>query len=59
MFSRASLKGELQHPDIITVLDQFMDELRDVSLVWPKRKFVSARVRRVTDFFATMLAQVV
>jgi len=57
MFSRASLKGELQHPDIMTVLDQFMDELRDVSLVWPKRKFVSARVRCVTDFFGTMLAQ--
>lgn len=57
MFSRASLMGELQHPDIITVLDQFMSEPRDVSLIWPKRKFVSTRVRRVTDFFATMLAQ--
>ncbi|WP_345815185.1 LysR family transcriptional regulator [Paraburkholderia sp. PREW-6R] len=57
MFSRASLVGELQHPDIVTVLDQFMDEPRDVSLIWPKRRFVPARVRLVTDFFATMLAQ--
>jgi len=57
MFSRASLVGELQHPDIVTVLDRFMNEARDVSLIWPKRRFVPARVRRVTDFFATTLAQ--
>jgi hypothetical protein len=27
-----------------------------VSLVWPNRKFVSARVRQVTEFFAAELA---
>jgi hypothetical protein len=26
--------------------------VRDVSLVWPKRRFVPTLVRRVTDFFA-------
>jgi DNA-binding transcriptional LysR family regulator len=57
MFQRASLAGELKHPDIMTVLEQFMNEARDVSLIWPKRRFVPARVRQVTDFFATMLAQ--
>jgi len=57
MFQRASLAGELQHPDIMTVLEQFMNEARDVSLIWPKRRFVPARVRQVTDFFATTLAQ--
>jgi len=56
MFSRASLVGELKHPDIITVLDQFMNEARDVSLIWPTRRFVPARVRLVTDFFATTLS---
>lgn len=57
MFSKASLVGELQHPDVLTVLDKYMSEARDISLIWPKRKFVSARVRRVTEFFSTMLAQ--
>jgi DNA-binding transcriptional LysR family regulator len=57
MFSRASLVDELQHPDIITVLDRFLNEARDVSLVWPKRRFVPARVRLVTDFFVTTLSQ--
>ena len=56
MFSRASLVGELQQPDIVTVLDQFMNEARDVSVIWPKRRFVPARVRVVTDFFMTTLA---
>jgi DNA-binding transcriptional LysR family regulator len=57
MFYRASLVGELGSPDIITVLDEFISETRDVSLVWPNRKFISARVRQVTEFFATALAQ--
>jgi len=26
-----------------------------VSLIWPKRRFVPARVRRATEFFATAL----
>jgi DNA-binding transcriptional LysR family regulator len=56
MFSRASLVAELQHPDIVTVLDPFMHEARDVSLIWPKRRFVPARVRLVSDFFAKSLS---
>lgn len=55
MFHRASLVEELRHSDVITVLDKFLDERRDVSLIWPKRRFVPARVRYVTDFFATTL----
>jgi DNA-binding transcriptional LysR family regulator len=57
MFHRASLVGEFQHPDIVTVLDDFVQQPRDVSLVWPKRRFVSARVRRATDFLADALAK--
>ncbi|TFW29997.1 LysR family transcriptional regulator [Duganella callida] len=57
MFYRASLVGPLRHPDILTVLDQFIDESRDISLVWPNRRFISARVRLVTDFFAAALAE--
>jgi DNA-binding transcriptional LysR family regulator len=57
MFYRASLVGQLRSPDIVTVLDEFMSETRDISLIWPRRKFISARVRQVTDFFATALAQ--
>jgi len=57
MFYGASLVGELRSPDIVPILDQFMTETRDVSLIWPNRKFISARVRKVTDFFAAKLAQ--
>jgi DNA-binding transcriptional LysR family regulator len=57
MFYGASLVGDLRNPDVITILDQFIAETRDVSLIWPNRKFISARVRRVTDFFATALVQ--
>ena len=55
MFHRASLVEEFQQSDVITVLDEFIDEPRDVSLVWPKRRFVPTRVRRATDFFAMTL----
>lgn len=57
MFHRASLVGELRRPDVITVLDEFMNEPRDVSLIWPKRRFVPTRVRSVTDFLAKALAK--
>ena len=57
MFYRASLVGDLRSPDIVTILDEFVAETRDVSLIWPNRKFISARVRKVTDFFATALAR--
>jgi len=56
MFNRASLVGELQHPDIMTILGTFIDEARDISLVWPRRKYISARLRAVTEFFEENLA---
>lgn len=57
MFHRASLVGEFRHPDIVTVLDDFVRQPREVSLVWPKRRFVPTRVRTATDFLADALAQ--
>ncbi|WP_026052140.1 LysR family transcriptional regulator [Herbaspirillum rubrisubalbicans] len=56
LFNRASLVGEMRHPDIVTVLDAYLSETRDVSLVWPRRRFIPQRVRVVTEFFATELA---
>jgi DNA-binding transcriptional LysR family regulator len=55
--TRASLSGELSHPDIVTALDAFATLVLDVSLIWPKRRFVPARVRRTTDYFADALAR--
>jgi DNA-binding transcriptional LysR family regulator len=55
LFTRASLADELRHPDIVTVLDDFIGDARDVSLIWPKRRFVPARVRCATSFFAKAL----
>ena len=55
MFHAASLVEEFRDSDVITVLDKFLNEPRDVSLIWPKRRFVPARVRRATDFFAATL----
>lgn len=57
LFAKVSLADELRHPDVITVLDEFISDVRDVSLVWPKRRFVPARVRRATDFFAMAIPQ--
>jgi DNA-binding transcriptional LysR family regulator len=57
LFAKASLTEELRHPEVITVLDEFIGDVRDVSLIWPKRRYVPARVRRVTDFFAVALPQ--
>lgn len=57
MFAKVSLAEELQHPDVLTVLQDFTSDVRDVSLIWPKRRFVPARVRRVTDYFASALLQ--
>ena len=57
MFTKISLGEELRHPDIITILEEFIGETKDVSLVWPKRRFLPARVRLVTDFFAKAIPQ--
>lgn len=51
-FTMASLVGELLDSDVVTVLGEFVRGVRDVNLVWPKRRFVPARVRRTTEFFA-------
>lgn len=56
LFHRASLVGEFQTPEVVTVLDEFLNEPRDVSIVWPKRRFVPTRVRCATDFLAAALA---
>jgi DNA-binding transcriptional LysR family regulator len=50
--ARILLADELSHPDVITILDDFVSEVRDISLVWPKRRLIPARVRRATEFFA-------
>ncbi|AOJ27192.1 MULTISPECIES: LysR family transcriptional regulator [Burkholderia] len=55
LFARISLADELRHPDVMTILDEYVSEVRDISVVWPKRRFVPARVRRATEFFATAL----
>jgi DNA-binding transcriptional LysR family regulator len=57
LFTKASLTSELSHAEVVTVLDDFVQGVRDISLVWPKRRFVPARVRRATDYFATALLQ--
>jgi DNA-binding transcriptional LysR family regulator len=55
LFAKVSLADELRHPDVITILAEYISEVRDVSLIWPKRRFVPARVRRATEFFAKAL----
>jgi len=55
LFAKVSLADELSHPDVITILDDFVQGVRDISLVWPKRRFVPARVRHTTDFFANSI----
>lgn len=57
LFAKVSLADDLRHPDVITILDEFISDVRDVSLVWPKRRFIPARVRRATDFFAKAIPQ--
>jgi len=57
LFTKVSLADDLRHPDVITVLDEFIGDARDISLVWPRRRFVPVRVRRVTDFFAEAIPQ--
>jgi DNA-binding transcriptional LysR family regulator len=55
MFAGLSLVDELGHPDIVPILDDFIVDVRDINLVWPKRRFIPARVRQVTDYFAQAL----
>ena len=57
IFTEASLVGDLSDPDIVTILDGFVRGVRDVNLVWPKRRFVPARVRRTTEFLAQAIAR--
>ncbi|WP_230492970.1 LysR substrate-binding domain-containing protein [Martelella alba] len=55
MFHRPSLAEKFQRQDVITVLDEFVNEPRKISLVWPKRRYVPTRVRQATDFLAKAL----
>jgi DNA-binding transcriptional LysR family regulator len=55
LFAKVSLADDLNHPDVMTILEDFLADARDVSLVWPKRRFVPARVRRATEYFARAL----
>ncbi|HEY6517566.1 MAG TPA: LysR family transcriptional regulator [Steroidobacteraceae bacterium] len=55
LFAQVSLADDLRHPDVITILEDYLADSRDVSLIWPKRRYVPARVRRATDFFAAAL----
>ena len=57
LFAKVSLADELSHPDIITIFDEFVRDVRDISLVWPTRRFIPARVRRVTDFLTMAIPQ--
>ena len=57
LFAKVSLADELHHPDLIAIFDDFISGTRDISLVWPKRRFVPTRVRHVTDFFAEAIAR--
>jgi len=41
----------------MTVLDDFVRGVRDISLVWPRRRFIPARVQRVTEFFAKAIPE--
>ncbi|MCB8877832.1 LysR substrate-binding domain-containing protein [Acidisoma silvae] len=50
LFAKVSLVDELQNPNIIAILGYYIEDSRDVSLVWPKRRFLPVRLRRVTDF---------
>ena len=56
-FTKVSLAGELSEADVITVLDDFVRGVRDISLVWPRRRFIPARVQRVTEFFAKAIPE--
>ncbi|CAN5325354.1 LysR family transcriptional regulator [soil metagenome] len=57
MFAKVSLAGELDDPDVLTILEDHLRDVADITLVWPKRRFVPARVRHVTDFFAEAIAR--
>jgi len=52
LFAKVSLADELRHPDVIQILEEFLTDSREISLVWPTGRFLPARTRRVTDFFS-------
>jgi DNA-binding transcriptional LysR family regulator len=55
LFTAVSLVDELRHPDVVRILEAYVQDTRDISFIWPKRRLVSARVRHVTDFLASAL----
>jgi DNA-binding transcriptional LysR family regulator len=57
LMTEASLAAELNVPQIQTVLDEYIDILIDVSVVWPTSRFVPGKVRQVTAFLEGAIAQ--
>ena len=55
LFTKASLVDELDHPDVVTILDDYVQDARDISFVWPKRRLITSRVRHVTNFLSAAL----
>lgn len=56
-FTRMSLAEDFAQADVITVLDDFLDDVKDISLVWPRRRFIPASVRITTEFFTAALSK--
>jgi len=56
LFTKPSLAEDLRHPDVVSILEDFLSETRDINIIWPRRRFVPARVRIATDFFAEAIA---
>lgn len=52
LMAKFTMTEELGNGEVIRVLADYLNDVRDISLVWPERRFVPARVRRATEFFA-------
>lgn len=59
LIAELTLTDALRTGEAVSVLGDFLTEVRDVSLVWPHRRFIPERVRRVTEFFATSLPRAI
>ncbi|OTP65242.1 Transcriptional regulator, LysR family [Caballeronia sordidicola] len=57
LFAKVSLVDDVQHPEIVGILEEFLSDSRDISIILPRRRFVPARVRSATDFLADAVAE--
>lgn len=55
LLAKVTMWDELENPEVVTVLGDYLNDVRDISLVWPERRFVPARVRTATEFFAAAI----